>query len=143
MSTEPAPGASALLSPAATPPGGTPAPGGDAPAPDPKVNVQFHFGTGIQPPEGTNAVSADAARAEQVVESYRRQGITDENVLKQVRERTPVTEREVQLARYRKENLYKDETWKKSYLAGDREARHTMALLNIIFASPVIREQKS
>jgi hypothetical protein len=142
-------GASALLAPA-TPiapgaggSGGPAAPGTDATPAPAKIAAQFHFGQGIAPPEGVTAISAEGVMQEQIVESYRRQGVTDENVLKQVRERTPVTEREVQLAQYKRDVLRADKGWVKSYLDGDREARRTMALLNIVLASPVLQEQKS
>jgi hypothetical protein len=100
--------------------------------------ITFHFGQGVQVPEGMKegAVSSADVIREKTLDTFRGMGVPEE-VLQQARARTPVSRREYELAQHKRASLLKDRGWVAKYLDNDQEARRTMGTLSIILGSNI------
>jgi hypothetical protein len=85
-------------------------------------------------------VEATSAREmldrENVVTAMRRQADIPDDVAAIIRNRTPITRAEKEMADGEKRRLFADAEWVKQYMSGNRAARSRMAIINIIAAAP-------
>jgi hypothetical protein len=135
--TEAAPAASDLLQQPGTPPPVTPADSAKH-----TIKAIIHYGPGVTPPEGVAAVSNVDAMRERMVETFRGFGV-DEAVLEQQRARTPVSQKEFDLAMHRKNILTQDKAWISRYFAGGAAEKKEFATLHIILGSDIKRDDNN
>jgi hypothetical protein len=102
----------------------------------------FDFGANVNAaafgPGGEAALAdREALAREQAVEHVRARADIPDAVLEQIRQGTPVTAREYQLAVEQRRRLFDDKGWVEKYLNGDRACRTQMTLCEVIIASRV------
>jgi hypothetical protein len=103
------------------------------------VKTTIHFGPGVIPPEGVVAVSNADAQLDRIVETFRGFGV-DEAVLEQQRARTPISQREYDLALHRKNILMADKQWQARYFDGGAAEKKEFATLHIILGSTIKKD---
>ena len=81
---------------------------------------------------------SDPSSVEQAIDFLRERADIPEQVADQLRKNMPVSAQEYRLAEQLKGKLFRDRSWVKKYLDGDREAATQIALVNVILSSRVV-----
>jgi hypothetical protein len=101
-----------------------------------KLHEAMYRPNGDKPPAET---AHEAAQREQFIDGLRVYDVPQE-VLQMVRDNTPVSAEERQLAEQRLHQWKSDKAWLTRWFSGDRQTAREFKILNVILGRPVIQQ---